>query len=128
MTPERNHREVPPTAGLPLRQSDLLGGSHDLEGALAAYLRLPSVQLECSGTAALVVILHALRHIAPKRDEVVLPAYTCPLVAWAVVRCGLKVRLSLRIDDAGLTVGQMTTLLLLVNALQAWSRRRLGHV
>ncbi|GKS75101.1 DegT/DnrJ/EryC1/StrS family aminotransferase [Acidovorax sp. SUPP950] len=87
-------REAPPTASLPLRMADLLpGGDADLGGALARFLGVPAVQVECSGTAALVVALTALRTLAPDRDEVVVPAYTCPLVAMAVAHCGLKLRL-----------------------------------
>ncbi|WCM90773.1 DegT/DnrJ/EryC1/StrS family aminotransferase [Acidovorax sp. NCPPB 3576] len=87
-------REAPPTAGLPLRWADLLPcGDADLGGALARFLGVPAVQVECSGTAALVVALTALRTLAPDRDEVVVPAYTCPLVALAVAHCGLKLRL-----------------------------------
>ncbi|GKT25413.1 DegT/DnrJ/EryC1/StrS family aminotransferase [Acidovorax sp. SUPP3334] len=87
-------REAPPTAGLPLGMADLLpGGDADLGGALARFLAVPTVQVECSGTAALMVALTALRSLAPERDEVVAPAYTCPLVALAVAHCGLRLRL-----------------------------------
>lgn len=86
--------EAPPTAGLPLRWSDLRpGGDADLAGALARFLGVPAAQVECSGTAALVVALTALRATSPARDEVIAPAYTCPLVALAVAHCGLRLRL-----------------------------------
>ncbi len=85
---------VPPTAGLPLRTADLWpGGDADLAGALARHLGLPHAQLECSGTAALVIALTALHRLAPARCEVIVPAYTCPLVALAVAHCGLELRL-----------------------------------
>ncbi|AVS72037.1 nucleotide sugar aminotransferase [Paracidovorax avenae] len=85
--------EAPPTAGLPLGWRDLLpGGDADLGGALARFLGVPSVQVECSGTAALVVALTALREHEPARDEVIAPAYTCPLVALAAAHCGLRLR------------------------------------
>ncbi|KQP48563.1 DegT/DnrJ/EryC1/StrS family aminotransferase [Pseudorhodoferax sp. Leaf274] len=87
-------REAPPTAGLPLRAADLLPTSgSDLGAALARFLQVPAVQVTCSGTAALVVALKALHARAPQRREVVLPAYTCPLVAMAVAHCRLTVRL-----------------------------------
>ncbi|MDA8453850.1 DegT/DnrJ/EryC1/StrS family aminotransferase [Acidovorax sp. GBBC 3334] len=86
--------EAPPTAGLPLQWGDLRpGGDTDLGGALARFLGMPSVQVECSGTAALVVALTALRERAPARDEVIAPVYTCPLVALAAAHCGLRLRL-----------------------------------
>jgi len=83
-------REVPPTAGLPLRWRDFLPPrGRSLEAGLAALLQLPPVQVECSGTAALIVALTTLKQLSPRRS-VVIPAYTCPLVALAIVHCGLK--------------------------------------
>ena len=92
---------VPPTAGLPLRLADLRPwGDADLAGRLAQWLGLPHpVQLECSGTSALMVALRTLKTLSSKRSEVVAPAYTCPLVALAVAQCGLQLRLcDLRAD------------------------------
>jgi dTDP-4-amino-4,6-dideoxygalactose transaminase len=84
-------REVPPTAGLPLqwRDFDPRCKQPPLEEALAAFLGVPSVQVECSGTAALVIALTTLKRYSIRRS-VILPAYTCPLVALAVLHCGLK--------------------------------------
>jgi dTDP-4-amino-4,6-dideoxygalactose transaminase len=100
---------APPTAGLPLRWSDLRpGGDDGLAPALARFLGLDEVAVTCSGTAALAIALTALRRLAPGRDAVVAPAYTCPLVALAVARCGLRLVLcdllpgSLDLDPAGL--------------------------
>lgn len=84
--------EVPPTAGLPPRWGDLWprrGAS--LAKCAASYLDVESVQLECSGTAALVVALTTLKRRSTRR-AVVVPAYTCPLVALAVAHCGLELR------------------------------------
>ena len=98
-------RVLPPTAGLPLRAADLLPwGDADLAGALAQWLGVPAVQLECSGTSALMVALQTLRRLAPARSEVIVPAYTCPLVALAVAHCGLQLRLcELRADALDLS-------------------------
>jgi dTDP-4-amino-4,6-dideoxygalactose transaminase len=85
-------RELPPTAGLPLHWRDLLPARARLAEDLAAWLGLPEVQLECSGTACLVIALHALAKRSGRR-EVVVPAWTCPLVALAIRRAGLVVRL-----------------------------------
>ena len=82
-------REVAPTAGLPLAWRDLLPSSASLEHNLAAFLSQPETQIECSGTAALIVALATLKR-ASHRRSVVIPAYTCPLVAFAVAHCGLK--------------------------------------
>lgn len=86
--------ELPPTAGLPLRARDLLrvGGAATLEQRLQALFGLPEPLLTCSGTAALLLVLRVLRAQAPDRDEVVVPAYTCPLVALAVHAAGLRLR------------------------------------
>ena len=104
--------DAPPTAGLPLRAGDLAPwGSADLAGALARWLGVPAVQLECSGTSALMVALAALRRLAPARDEVVIPAYTCPLVLMAVAQSGLRARLcDLRPDVLDMDPAHLATL------------------
>ena len=85
--------EVPPTAGLPPRFGDLLPfNTPTLAEQAARFLGIDEVQVECSGTAALVVALTALKRRSP-RMSVIVPAYTCPLVAIAVAHCGLKLRL-----------------------------------
>lgn len=85
----RRARELPPTAGLPLTWRDLWAGAGDLEGAIGAQLGIPRPILTCSGSAALIVALRALAERAPGRNRVVIPAYTCPLVALAVQQAGL---------------------------------------
>ncbi|HTR00302.1 MAG TPA: DegT/DnrJ/EryC1/StrS family aminotransferase [Candidatus Acidoferrum sp.] len=87
-----SRQEVPPTAGLPPQWQDLWPADADFSDALAATFGLPSSLLECSGTAALVVTLHALKRHSARR-VVVIPAYTCPLVVMAIVHCGLEVAL-----------------------------------
>lgn len=89
----RAFHEIPPTAGLPLGLADLLGQRAALGETLAAQLGTPPLQLECSGTAALLVALRTLSEQAPDRRTVVVPAYTCPLVAIAVRSLGLELRL-----------------------------------
>ncbi len=91
--PPRKH-EVPPTAGLPPRWRDLLsfGARDDLARCAADFLGVQSVQVECSGTASLVVALTTLHRLSGRR-VVIVPAYTCPLVALAVAHCGLELRL-----------------------------------
>lgn len=89
----RRHHELPPTAGLPLRLSDLRPGPATLAADIAAQLGTPALQLECSGTACLLITLIALRTLQPQRHRVVVPAYTCPLVAIAVQQAGLELQL-----------------------------------
>ncbi|MFT3800145.1 MAG: DegT/DnrJ/EryC1/StrS family aminotransferase [Burkholderiaceae bacterium] len=85
--------ELPPTAGLPLRWRDFLPGSGSLEEALADLFGTPPMQLECSGTSALRIALQTLQQQQPTRRVVIVPAYTCPLVAIAVHSLGLELRL-----------------------------------
>jgi len=89
----RHHPEIPPTAGLPLRAGDLWPTRPALATTLAGQFGLPEPLLECSGTAALLVALRTLHRQAPQRRVVVVPAYTCPLVAIAVRSLGLELRL-----------------------------------
>ncbi|UPG86737.1 DegT/DnrJ/EryC1/StrS family aminotransferase [Luteibacter aegosomatis] len=90
----RPEREAPPTAGLPLAASDLAGDVNaPLTAQAACFLGVDEVQLECSGTAALTVALTALAEHEPSRNEVAIPAFTCPLVPLAVRRAGLVPRL-----------------------------------
>lgn len=85
--------EVSPTAGLSLKARDFFSlpfssTERSLETKLADFLGTDYVQIECSGTAALVVALEALK-LHSHRKQVVLSAYTCPWVALAVIHCGL---------------------------------------
>src|SRR5947207_4897619 len=82
-------REVPPTAGLPLRWRDFLPARRPFEDALAELLQVPEAQVECSGTAALIVALTTLRAQSSRR-RVVVPAYTCPLVVLAIAHGELQ--------------------------------------
>ena len=92
MLPRRRH-ELPPTAGLPLRLTDLRPGAPTLADDVAALLGTPPLQLECSGTASLLIALTTLRELQPQRRRVVVPAFTCPLVAIAVQQAGLELEL-----------------------------------
>ncbi|OIR04480.1 L-glutamine:2-deoxy-scyllo-inosose aminotransferase [mine drainage metagenome] len=82
-------QEPPPTAGLPLSWRDFVKGSASLEHDLATFTGQIDAQIECSGTAAILVALTTLKRMSIRRN-VVIPAYTCPLVPLAILRCGLK--------------------------------------
>ena len=85
--------EVPPTAGLELHWRDFIKRyDTSFTSAAAAFLGADSLQLECSGTAALIVALSTLKCRSARR-KVIIPAYTCPLVAIAIAHCGLEVSL-----------------------------------
>lgn len=81
--------EIPPTAGLPLHWGDLLPRREDFAAELAQFLGVREALLTCSGTSAQILALTALQR-ASLRRKVILPAYTCPLVALAVLHCGLE--------------------------------------
>lgn len=85
----KNRFEIPPTAGLPLRWSDLLPTKNTLVSGLEKYLGIPEPLITCSGTAAFIVALTFLKKQHSRRKEVIVPAYTCPLVALAISHCGL---------------------------------------
>lgn len=63
--------------------------------ALEQYLGVAQCELAASGRTALYGLLQALQATAdqPNRNEVVLPAYTCPAVAKVVLDMGLRPRL-----------------------------------
>ncbi|WP_114239779.1 DegT/DnrJ/EryC1/StrS aminotransferase family protein [Dyella sp. C9] len=104
-------RELPPTAGLPLRLSDLWPGRAPFAEQVARWLGVEQLQLECSGTAAMVVALRAMHRLRPQRDEVIVPAWTCPLVALAIHRAGLRLRLcDLAPNHFDMDLGQLCSL------------------
>ena len=83
-------REMPPTAGLPLRARDLgPAGPRGLAREAARFLGTETPLLTSSGSAALVIALAALAGLSARR-KVVVPAFTCPLVPLAVLQAGLE--------------------------------------
>jgi dTDP-4-amino-4,6-dideoxygalactose transaminase len=92
-------QRILPPAAAPLSTRDLVHGlaalvrprfyRERLLQELREYLSIRHVYLVSSGKAALVVILRALRSLAPDRDEVLIPAYTCYSVPSAIVKAGL---------------------------------------
>lgn len=87
-------REIPPTAGMLLKLSDFFSTDSNLEAGLENYFdQKTKIRLLSSGTAAIIVALSALKKLEPQKDEVIIPAFTCPLVAIACNQAGLKIRL-----------------------------------
>ena len=94
-------RRILPPAAAPLRAADILGG---FRGLWAGEKRLRRLRTEAgryfgakevfpvsSGKSALVLILRALKRLAPGRHKVVIPAYTCFSVPSAIRKAGLTV-------------------------------------
>ena len=87
-------REIPPTAGMPLEFSDFFSTDSNFEKGLEEFFeKKTNIRLLSSGTAALIVALNALKKLEPTKNEVIIPAFTCPLVAIACNQAGLKVKL-----------------------------------
>ena len=86
--------EAAPTAGLALSWRDFIPSLFSqksrisFEEKLALFIGVDEAQIECSGTAALVVALEALKMLSD-RKQVVISAYTCPWVALAVIKANL---------------------------------------
>lgn len=88
------YHEIPPTAGLPTYWRDWLTTPSTTLASQASHLfNLPPMQLTCSGTMALVIALKTLANHYPTRKTVIIPAFTCPLVALAIHHCGLEIKL-----------------------------------
>lgn len=95
-------RQLPPAAA-PISVADVWHGvvgmasadrtRADLERDLAAAMGVDTVVLTSSGRAALVVVLNALKEVAPSRRAVIIPAYACYSVPAAIVRAHLQIKL-----------------------------------
>ncbi|HEX6386750.1 MAG TPA: DegT/DnrJ/EryC1/StrS family aminotransferase [Anaerolineae bacterium] len=88
-------RHLPPTA-TPLSFSDYCQGLRPpavapvrFQAALAHYLNAYSCELASSGRTALYLLLRQLATEYPARQEVVLPAYTCPALVKVTLDVGL---------------------------------------
>ena len=69
---------------------------------IKGYFRTKNILYVSSGRAALWLILKALSQIKPKKNEVILPAYTCPAVASSILKAGLKpVLCDINLNDFG---------------------------
>lgn len=103
--------ENPPTAGLSIKWRDWAPTSQSLKAVASEFLQLPVVEVTCSATAALVVTLCSLVQQQPHRKTVIVPAYTCPLVALAIHHCGLQIQLcDLQPDSIDLDIGQLANM------------------
>lgn len=94
-------RDIPPTAGMPVSPVDLISGAFtrgSFEAELATYLKVPHVKLFSSGTTALWIAFETLKRCSQRR-RIILPAYTCPLVAIAAHAAGLEIVLCDTVPD-----------------------------
>lgn len=94
-------RHLPP-AGTPVTLKDLLfwvrgmmaSGREEerLRREIGRLFAVEHVFLVSTGRAAMAVVLEALREGSGRRDQVILPSYTCFSVPSSVVKAGLQVR------------------------------------
>ena len=90
-------RDIPPTAGLPVRANEFIAAYRRHAGDLLAqdfqqHLGAPYAVVTCSGTSALYIICEALKELSPKRT-ILAPSFICPLVALAVRQAGFSLAL-----------------------------------
>ncbi len=85
--------EPPPTAGLLPHWHDLFFPSRPdtLEAAICERFRFSDIEIVSTGTAGLLIAFRYLKEKHPDRDVVIVPAYTCPLVAIAAHAAGLRI-------------------------------------
>lgn len=84
--------EAPPTGGLKPRLADLFAraGGATFEQVIARRTEASGAVVVPSGAAGLRIALEELARSHPGRQEVIVPAYTCPLVVIAAAAAGLK--------------------------------------
>ncbi|OTG86335.1 hypothetical protein B9T31_07495 [Acinetobacter sp. ANC 4558] len=81
--------ELPPTAGLALNFKDFFAHkNHVLELQIAEILNIPKPAKTCSGTVAFILSLQVLNDLQPTKKQVIVPAWTCPLVVLAIEKIG----------------------------------------
>ena len=90
-----------PVAAYPVKPKDLQAAFFPKKSAmedfglkLAPFTGSRDIFFTNSASAAFYVILESLKDISPGRSEVVLPAYTAPVLAVAIRKAGLKTVLS----------------------------------
>jgi len=89
-------RDIPPTAGFPLRLREITAalkagqGEDPLAGDFRRYLGVPYARTTCSGTVALYLICRAIEKLTPRRT-IIIPSFICPLVPLALRRAGFTV-------------------------------------
>ncbi len=84
-------KEIPPTDGLPIYFKDLISSKKDLAQTISEMLYISKPALTCSGTVSLIISLETLHELEPEKNQVIIPAWTCPLVALAIEKMGLTV-------------------------------------
>ncbi len=89
-------REIPPTAGWPIKTRSLIPPLFKklpkglLREDFKKYLNVPAALLTYSGTAAFYLILESIKKLSNKKT-VIIPAFVCPLIPLAIKRAGLKI-------------------------------------
>ncbi len=78
------------------------------ENEILDYLGVRYAFFCSSGRSSLWLALKALSSLRQEKNEVIIPAYTCPALASAILKCGLKpVLCDVSMDDFGLDIGSL---------------------
>lgn len=88
-------RELPPTAGMPVSPFELVNlitARDTFAEDICKFLAVDDVEFFSSATTALWIAFETLKR-KTGRTHIVLPGYTCPLVAISAHAAGLRVRL-----------------------------------
>jgi perosamine synthetase len=106
---------IPPTGNkipFSLILQSLKKGRDGTSGFLSEYLEDAHTLFLSSGRAALWLILKALSSLHPSQHKVIIPAYTCPAVASAVLKAGLTpVLCDINLDDFGYSQDDLENLI-----------------
>jgi len=103
-------REIPPTAGFPVSAKEFLQKG-SLEEDFKDFLGADFAGITCSGTAGLYLICENLKNLLKNRTAVIIPAYICPSVPWAIAKAGLKVRVcDINRQDFNFNLGELEDL------------------
>lgn len=90
MKTELMQTEIPPTAGLALIWQDFIHHKNlRLSDEIAKLLQIPTPAETCSGTVAFILSLEVLYELKPNKNQIIVPAWTCPLVILAIEKIGL---------------------------------------
>ena len=109
-------KEIPVTAGFPLKLRDIFSLAdkknrpESLEEDFKNYLGVDYARVTHSGTAALYIILEAIKGLTCKRT-VVIPSYSCPLVPLAIKRAGFNIEIcDITGYDFNYNIGELNSL------------------
>lgn len=95
-------QKIPLSALISLVNSNSTGQGTKPEEHFKRYLGCKRIFYLSSGRTALWVVLKAFSKLKPDRDQVIIPAYSCPSIVSATLKAGLKpVLCDINLEDFG---------------------------